>query len=330
MTTTQKRKTFLDFFPAPKFLLLSTAGIAVTDESITFVELKRTLFGDGFSLESAERKDLPEGAIKAGEINRPEDTVSILKELASRYGIRYASASLPDEKAYLFTAKIDQVPHEGLRDAVGFILEENAPVSLADSVFDFDIISRNRATGEVRVVVSVLPKNVVSAYESLFKSAGITPISFDLESQAIARAVVRPEDKKPVLIINSSERKTGLYVVDEGAAQFSTIVTHTFSDDSSYADLDELRSEARKVIDFWNARADGSRRHDRKIERVILCGAKASVPEFVEKLMSEMGISYELANAWSSLSSKGYAPKIPLEHSLDYISAIGLVLPRGE
>jgi len=115
------QKTFLDLFPAPEFLLLSTAGIAVTDTDTKFVQLQREIFGDGFKLANSSKIDNPQGIIES----------NVLKKLSSRYGIRYAHAVLPEEKAYLFTTTIGWVPPLGLKDAVAFIIEENAPVSLA-------------------------------------------------------------------------------------------------------------------------------------------------------------------------------------------------------
>ncbi|MDZ4206016.1 MAG: pilus assembly protein PilM, partial [Patescibacteria group bacterium] len=222
MISLLKQKTFLDFFPAPEFLLLSTTGIAITDIDTKFVQLRRKIFGDRFELAHASKVDNPKGAVESGLINNSDELVSILKKLASHYNIRYARASLPEEKAYLFTVNINWVPPEGLKDAVAFIIEENVPMSLAESVFDFEIINENESAGEIKLAVSVLPENIVNAYVGLFESALITPVSFDLESQAIARAVIRRGDKRPHLIINLSLKKTGFYVVEEEVVQFST------------------------------------------------------------------------------------------------------------
>src|SRR3990167_1993274 len=194
MISLLKQKTFLDLFPAPEFLLLSTTGIVITDDDTKFVQLRRKIFGDGFELAHATKVANPKGEVESGLISSPAELVPILKKLALHYGIHYACAILPEEKAYLFTTTIGWVPHEGLKDAVAFIIEENAPVSLAESVFDFEVIREDKNAGEIKLSVSVVPKSVVSTYVEIFESALITPISFDLESQAIARAVIHRGD----------------------------------------------------------------------------------------------------------------------------------------
>ena len=325
------QKTFLDLFPAPEFLLLSTAGIAVTDTDTKFVQLQREIFGDGFKLANASKINHPLEIVESGPINNPDELVNILKKLSSRYGIRYTHAVLPEEKAYLFTTTIGWVPPLGLKDAVAFIIEENAPISLAESVFDFEIIREDENAGEIKLSVSVVPKSVVSAYVEIFESALITPIYFDLESQAIARAVIHRGDKRPHLIINLSLNKTGFYVVEEEVVQFSTTPAYGIDGDNSYPNLNDLKAEIRKVFVFWNARTDKSGKPEKKIEKVILCGLGGSKTDFVEKLMSESEISYALADVWLNMSpSRSHVAEIPFDESLDYASVIGLVLPRGK
>lgn len=319
-----KQKTFFDLFPAPEFLLLSTTGIAVADSNTKFVRLRREIFGDGFELAHASKVSNPQGAIEAGLINNPNELISILRKFSSHYGIRYAQATLPEEKAYLFTTSIEKVPFEGLRDAVAFIVEENVPVSLAESVFDFEIINEISDANKIKLTVTVLPKNIVNAYIELFESANITPISFDIESQAIARAVVHRGDKRPNLIINLSRKKTGFYIVADEVVQFSTTPAYSIGEDDSYPSLNDLKAEMRKVLAFWSARLE------KKVEKAILCGFGASKKDFVEKLMSESDVPYAPADVWlNTSSSRSHVSEIPFDESLDCASVIGLVLPRG-
>lgn len=325
MIVARKQRTFLDLFPAPEFLLLSTTGIAVTDSDTKFVQLRREISGNGFELAHLSKENNPQGAVEAGLIRNSAGLVPILKKLASHYGIRYARASLPEEKAYLFTTSIEKVPSEGLRDAVAFIVEENAPVSLADSVFDFEIIGEVPDANEIKLAVTVLPKNIVNAYTALFESAGITPISFDIEPQAIARALIRRGDKRSNLIINLSRKKTGFYVVEEEVVQFNTTPAYSIGEGDSYPSLNDLKAEMHKVLAFWNARPG------EKIENIILCGFGASKKDFVDKLMSESEIPYALADVWQNVSvSQGNVPNLSFDESLEYASAIGLVLSSGK
>lgn len=329
MTAFVRQKTFLDFFPVPEFLLLSTTGIVITDEATRFVQLRKEVFGDGFELAHATKVDNPKGLVESGLVNNPKELVPILKKLSLHYGIHYAHATLPEEKAYLFTTTIGWVPPLGLRDAVAFIIEENAPISLAESIFDFEIVRKDREAGEIKIAVSVLQKSVVNAYIELFESADIIPISFDIESQAVSRAVLHRTDKRPHLIINLSLNKTGFYVVEEEVVQFSTTLTYGVSEDDSYPSLDDLKGEMHKVLTFWSARTDKSGNPEKKIEKIILCGVGANKKDFVEKLISGCDIPAVLADVWlNTFSKRNHTTEIPFDESLGYASAIGLALPR--
>lgn len=340
MTLPARHRTFFDLFPAPEFLLLSTTGVAVTDSDTKFVQLRRKMFGDGFELAHASKVSNPQGAVEAGLIKNPNGLVSVLKKLSSHFNIRYAHATLPEEKVYLFTTSIEKVPFEGLRDAVAFIVEENVPVSLAESVFDFEIIDQMADSNEIKLTVTVLPKDLVNAYITLFESAGITPISFDIESQAIARALIHRGDKQPNLIVNLSREKTGFYVVEDEVVQFSTTSAYSIGEDDSYPNLNDLKAEMHKVLAFWGARSDPLRLSDseasksgqagKKIENIILCGFGASKHDFVKKLMSGSEVPYALADVWQNMSaSRSHIPQMSFDKSLEYASTIGLILPRG-
>jgi Tfp pilus assembly PilM family ATPase len=331
MSTLSRRKSFLDLFPVPEFLLLSTTSIVITDDDTKFVQLRRKIFGDGFELTHATKVPNTKGAVESGLIISPQELVPSLKKLATHYGIYYAHAILPEERAYLFTTTIGSVPPEGLRDAVAFILEENAPIALSESVFDFEIINEDKNASEIKLAVSVVPKNIVNAYVSLFESIGITPISFELESQAIARAVIHREDKRPQLIINLSLKKTGFYVVEDSVVQFSTTPAYGFGAEGAYSNFIDLKSEMRKVLTFWNVRTDKFGKPTKKIEKVVLCGSGANDEDFVKKLMEEVDIEYLLADVWlNTSSSREHMPEIPFSESLDYASAIGLVLSNDK
>ena len=68
---------------------------------------------------------------------------------------------------------------------------------------------------------------------------------------------------------------------------------------------------------------------ENKIEKVTLCGLGANNQDFVERLMSGVEVKYEFANVWlNTSSSRSRIPEISFNESLDYASAIGLVLSR--
>lgn len=317
---------FYNHFPTPEYLTLSTSGIAITDEYVHFIQFRHGLVGSGLRLAHYEKVPLPLGTVEAGFINDAAKLTAVLADLAHRYSLSYVRATLPEERAYLFTTTIDKVPAEGLRDAVAFIIEENVPVTLADSVFDFDVLSAGDEAEKLRVAVAVLSNKVINFYLPVFEAAGITPVSFDIESQAIARAVVPKGDKSPQLILNLEKMKTGFYVVEDEVVQFTT--TLKYGTGKGHTHLMDLKTEIKKIFAFWAAH-DKSASADHNIKKVLVCGEGSLDKGFVTELMSESPVPYEFANPWTNLS--GTLGKLPPEltkDTLEYAPAIGLAIPH--
>lgn len=340
MTSPSTKKALLDLFPVPELLLFSATGVVIGDEHTRFVQLKKAFMGNRFELIHATKIHNPKGAVESGLIGNSKELVPILSKMASHYDIRYVYAVLPEERAYIFTTEIDWVSADGLNDAVAFIIEENVPVALADSVFSFEIVHADRETGKLKVAVSVVPSDIVSSYTEVLKSAGVTPVSFELESQAIAKTVISRKDRRPQLIVNISWGKTGFYVVEDGIVQFSTTLAFGLGEDGAPPNPGDLKGELRKVLSFWNLHADNVPRNgisqknkDRSlkmISRAIMCGPGAGKKDFVRDLMTGFDIEYVLADIWLNLSSRERLPGLSFEESLDYIPAVGLILARGK
>ncbi len=327
LSSSHKIKKFTDHFPVPDFLMLGTSGITLSDRNAKFAQFKKS--SKGLELVHFVDVPLPEGAITSGFINNTEEVKKALTYLNTHYHLPYVKATLPEERAYVFTTEINKVPSGELRDAVAFTIEENAPVSLDKSIFDYEVVGAT--TGSMlKVAVTVVTYKGTALYTDVFESAGISPISFEIESQAIARAIIPEGDKRTHLIINLTSDKSGLYIVEDEVVQFtSTIPFGARVEGGSYPDIHDLKSEIRKIFAFWNTRIDSAGIPSRKIEKIIFVGEDAFKEDFIAEVMSEMSLEYQLANVWvNALSFEETVPYIPFKESLGCAAAIGLALPK--
>jgi Tfp pilus assembly PilM family ATPase len=325
MKDLSRPQSFFKYFPAPEYLSLSNTGVAIDDECVRLIELHRSLFGQAFKLRRYKKLSLPEGVVQSGFLYNPGKITETLKNLSEEASSHYVRATLPEEKAYVFTAFINRVPSEGLRDAVAFIIEENVPVSLAESVFDFNVVESASDENQIKVVVAVLPQKIISSYTEALESAGLTPVSYDIESQAIARALVPWGDKSTNLIINISKKKTGFYIVEDSLVQFTTTLPHG---STTTEHLGNLKTEIRKIFAFWGAKSEKPGLPPKKIAKVILCGAGSLDHSFVSRLMEEIEVEYGWGDPWTNLSGGGLdIPKELSRDALEYVPAIGLALP---
>lgn len=325
MVVPKRKKTFSHFFPAPEFLLLSTSGVAVTDKAVRFTQFRRGSFSNRKSLSKWGRVALPIGAIESGFIKGSEEVKAALKALAQEYKLNFVRASLPDEKAYLFSAVIDKVGEESMRDAVAFIIEENVPISLQKAVFDYRTIALPDPS-KVKVVVSVVHKRVIETYTKIFEDAGMKVISFDIESQAVARAVIPKGDSRTTLIVSVGEKKVSFYVVENEIVQFSTTPAQDLLASASL-NLRDLKAEMQRVFAFWNSRVDAGYGAEKKITNILLCGGAVNDKNIISELSADFPVEYNLADPWVNASVPGMGAAI-LKESLEFVSAIGLALFR--
>ena len=241
--------------------------------------------------------------------------------------MKFVRVAIPEDKAYLFTTSVDRLPYKDLKDAVAFTIEENAPVSLAKSVFSFEFIDKST---EVQAAVAVLPEEVVSAYTEAFEAAGLTPVSFDLESQAIAKSIIKRGDDRPQLIVHLGERKVGFYLVQDGIVKFSSTLAIDLPSLMTTDAVETLKSEIRKFFVFWEGKLTKDGRRGPAIEQVIVGGPKAADDLFVSNIMSEVEMPYTLANVWVNTAAlEKHLPEVPFDESLAYTVAIGAALSAG-
>lgn len=319
---------FSDLFPTPRFLEMREAGVSISERVVRYVSFRPGSNGELILVKNGEIP-LDEGVISSGEVMDKQKLANALSKLRKEHGIRFVSATIPEERSYLFTTSVEKVSYEDLDDAVAFTIEENAPVSLADSLFAFEMIDKKDEFG---VAVSVLPISVAEEYIDAFELAGITPISFDIESQAIARALVKRGDDRSHLIIYLGKRKVGFYLVHDEVEQFSSIQSIDLSGSAvSPEAMQALKAELRKFFSFWSAKHEENGMPNQKVEHIIIGGPGASDEKVVASIMSDIETPYSVANVWTNVCSlEKHLPQIPFDVSLSYAATIGTALKRGK
>ncbi|MCK5059938.1 MAG: pilus assembly protein PilM [Candidatus Pacebacteria bacterium] len=217
------QKNFFDFFPPPRFITMPAVGLSISDDAVRFVEYNRAL--KGLELKRFGERILPPSVVRYGHIEDSNTLVKILKEIKNKHKFDFVYTALPEEKAYLFQTEVPVVSPKEIQETIEFKIEENVPLSLSEVVFDYYVTGSSHTAKGLDVVVCVLPAKVSTVYVDVLRAAGLTPLSLEIESQAIARAAVKKEDKRAILIVNLSNLKTGFYIVNEEIVHFSSTIT---------------------------------------------------------------------------------------------------------
>lgn len=317
---------FFKLFPPPKFLDIPHAGLDISDDAVRCIEY--SVNARGYSLCQYGSKVLPSGVVEGGEIKDPKVLSETISALARELKISVVKASLPEEKMYLFATQVPSTNRKEIRQNIEFKLEENVPLSPAESIFFFDPIppsptDTNNKEGNI-VSVSVAPRSLVNSYLEVIKSAGLTTVSFEVQAKAIARAVVPRDLTDTEMIVYIMNRKTGIYIVSGGVVCFtSTIPWGYTSGMKTVDDIGDLRKQLLQVNSYWSLHGRGT-----EISRVVLTGRGALVDGLVSHCFNDPKIRVEIGNVWqNTFFHENYIPSIPYEESLDYAIAAGLAFP---
>jgi type IV pilus assembly protein PilM len=354
MSSSFGRKIFTDHFPPPKFLEMPTIGLDISDEVVRFAELKRVK--QHFELGMYGEKKIPTDVIEEGYIKDKAALVKLLQSIQQEHNLRYVVASLPEDKSYLFKTQIPYMPEKDIRGALQFKIEENVPVALADAVFDYTLMKVPQpGDTTIDVTVTVLHIKVVLSYLEVLHEAGLMPLQFMTESQAIARVVIPSGDTDTYILAAIRETKTILLIVSDGTIHYTSTVAMGGNDialslKKEFGASDEevqnirngkmikdknemlmslvntssvLRDEIQKLILYWEGKGTGS-----SIQHIVLSGSDTLLG-LDAYLARSFTIPVTVADAWKNIASlNNYLPQLTHRESLDYIPVLGLGLPH--
>lgn len=353
----------LRVIPPPAYITMPCVGLDISDTSLKYVALKPSLRNSATrEIDQWGGIDIPTGVVNRGEVINPSQLVAVLKEFKEKTKAEFVRVSLPEERAYLFETEIkNNTPAKEVRGLLEFRLEENVPIPSREVFFDYSILSSKDEARTVDVSVVAYAKQTIQAYYDACIEAGLRPISFEIEAQAMARAVVPQNIQGSVMVVDFGKTRTGIGIVyrgallytstvDIGGDRLSQILRKTLGDISE-AEITQLKnveglvrgvdsSEVRDAListisvikdelitrmQYWHLRTGNS--DERRINSVLLCGGSANLKGLPEYLTETLGVSAVRGNVWeNTFSLEHTVPPIDKLHSFGYAAAIGLAL----
>lgn len=348
---------FLKLFPPPSFLDVPRVGLDISDEAVRWIELVPHAWGARVGRWGEEL--LPAGVVESGHINDQDKLVNILKSVRERHRLHYVTASLPEEKVYLYKTSIPKVEKHEIRNALEFTIEENVPIAPGSAIFTYKVIKKETPSDTLEVSVGVLPEKVVSTYFETLERAGLIPLDFYIEGIAIVNSVIASGRHGTYMIVNLTEKCTGVYVVSEDVVRFTSTLpingdTLTkalqkslsvsfeearklkreegiLDNKKAAAELlaysvntvSALKDELHKVMIYWNTHDAGNK----EIEMIYVCGENSALVELDKYLDASMRIPAVKANVWcNAFSLDDYVPPIQYYESLNFAVPVGLAL----
>lgn len=352
----------LSLFPVPKYLSPSIVGLDISDHAIRVVEMISSK--NGMRVGRQDRIELQKGVVIDGDIQDEQTLMRVLSELRRKHRLASVSASLPAEHAYYFRLSVagTELSREEILSAIEFRLEESVPVSPQEAIFDYTLIGERGGTTDV--AVTVMQRKIVERYLSVLSRAGLDPLLFEVEPEALARSVLPKGEKSTCMIIDLGEFKTIVAIVSGGAVLFTAVIEtasdalttaiekkldipHTKAESlkkgSGFENTEEnkkvyeilttgvgvVRDELLKLEEYWRTRLNVDGNKNKPIEKVYLCGGGANLKGLSGYLSLVMKVEIVLADIWvNAFGIHEHIPSITFEESLSYATAVGLALAR--
>jgi general secretion pathway protein L len=350
--------------PTPTYLTMPSIGVDISDTSLKYVSFEST------ARAAKTRKiaqwgeiSIPNGIVQRGQVQEQNQLVAILNEFKLETKAEFVRLSLPEERAYLFETEIKRsTPLKEIRGLLEFRLEENVPIPSREVTFDYTLLPVSTDKRSVQVAVAAYAKETIMQYYEACLAAGLQPVSFEVEAQAVARAVIPRDIKGAVMLVDFGKTRTGIGIVYKGTLLYtstyemggdslSLALRKVVSDDVAEVELTRLKNtqglvrgvqsaevyealvssvslikdELATRMQYWHLRNGNS--DERRIGSVVLCGGSANLKGLPAYLTEELGVPTVRGNVWeNSLSLERTIPPIDRWHSFGYATAIGLAL----
>jgi len=355
-----------DILPPPSYTTLPSVGVDISDTSLKYVSFKPTLRHHKAKILRAWGDiEIPANSLDRGEVKNAKQLTDTLKEFKTRTGADFIRVSLPEERAYIFETELKHnVPEKEIISLLEFRLEENVPIPARDTIFDYELIPREGAKqSTVHVVVAAYQRDTIMQYYEACLAADLTPISFEVEAQAMGRSVIPSDFTDTVMLIDFGKTRTGVGIIkhgvllytstiDMGGGLLSEVLRRTLGANVAEAELTTIKNtqglikgvEDTRVYDsliptisvikdeiaarmqYWHTK-EGNRVAERRIKQVVLCGGSANLKGLPEYLTEALGVTCRRGNVWeNAFQTDLYVPAIEKNYSYGYATAIGLAL----
>ena len=346
----------------PSYIKLPSIGLDISDTSLKYVSLIPGT-DKPFDLSDWGDINIPSGVLSRGEVTDPDKLAAILAECKSKTGAEFIRVSLPEERAYLFETELKRsTPMKEMRSLLEFRLAENVPIAARDVFFDYTVLPfSSEKDRSIHVAVTAYAKETVQTYYEACLAAGLQPLAFEVEAQAMARSVIPSNAKGAVMLVDFGKTRTGIGIVykntllytstiDIGGNQLSAALRKQLGDkpeseftrlknnegliygsessevhDALMSTVSVIKDELATRMQYWHLRT--SAENNRRLEKIILCGGSANLKGLPAYFTESLGVETVLGNVWANtFSLDQYIPPIDQRHSYGYATAVGLAL----
>ena len=342
----------------------ATTGLDIGNHSIKLVKIRR--LKKGYFLEAAGIKELPPGTMDGSEIKNKDALIDSIVTLVNQCDpsivdvvVAMSGHGIISDKC---TFKID--PNENAEELILWEASQRSPFDVDDITLDFKILRRKTESSEVEVLLVAAKNQIMQSYIVLLYEAGLKPVIMDVVSFAMYNCFAQESANSPavgtIALVNIGHNLTNVTFIKDGIYHSSRDISTAgdffnktlqrnlgmSSEDAmnllkgrttSNADVPTIRQSMEYAAEELAAGIDlafsyfRSSENSDVIDKIVLSGGGASIPEIRTFLEKHFQTSIELSNPLGIL---GYDPSLfgsiePRKISALLTIAVGLAFRKA-
>ena len=268
---------------------------------------------------------------------------------------RNVVTALPQDQVFTRVITLPHLSEEEIESALQWEAEQYIPIPLSEAILTHEVVGKSREDSKenIDVLLAATPKSLVEKTIKVLKMANLNPLSIEMEIISLARSLVGP-DNQSVLVVDLGAKATDVAIIENGMvvlvysiptagealtravslelgleASQSEAYKKSYGIDPEKLEgkisnaikpiLNTIVNEIKKAIQFYQEKG-------KNIERVILSGGGAGLPEVNTFLARETGLEVQIGDPFGRIVEDGLLGKIPAQERVLYSVAVGLAM----
>jgi type IV pilus assembly protein PilM len=290
----------------------------------------------------------------------PADEQKLLKAISNlilqaKMSTSNVAVGISAQKVFTTVVDIDRLPANELAKSIRYQADSLIPTPLAESKIDWALIGDSPANKDkMEILLSSVANNYVEHRLEMLESIGLNVIAFEPDTMAVARALVAPNSAEGQIILDMGAIGTNIIIYANGSPHLTRSITtgsqaifraatENLNIDHDQANqyvmkfglsedklegqvyraliniVDMLCGEIEKSIKFFSSRYPAI-----KLERIVVTGGAATLPEFPLYIANRFGMNVEIGNSWRNVSFSPSRQNELLALSNQFSTAVGL------
>jgi type IV pilus assembly protein PilM len=294
------------------------------------------------------QSDSKDDAVKVMEIVK-----SLITE--AKLNTNNVAVGLPSKRVFTTVVDVDKLSPDDLAKSIRFQADSLIPTPISSSKVDWAVIGPSvKEANKLELLLTSVPNNFIEARLDMLESIGLNVLSFEPDNLAMARALSAPGAPEAEMILNIGTISSDIVIIQADAARLTRSIPmgseaiiraaaqnlsieHKQAEeivykfgldktklegqvhDSIITTIENLVTEVDKSIKFFQGRYTTA-----KLDRIIMTGAAAVLPEFPLFIANKFSVKVEIGNAWRNISFAASKEKELLSVSNYFGVAAGL------